>query len=272
MAKGHILRIKKYYFNLIDKGIKPLEVRVGYSQIKKIKPGDTITFENYGPNCFDVLRVARYTDFAEMLDFEDSQLIIPGVTKYKALQMLQEIYPEDKEGLGVYVMELRKHQEVQSNAKVIAASNLARKNRISFGNVIAKAYAVTDYVCDDYPKHFNWYWEKTVPAVLNGTREILVCVIDKKIAGVAFLKKEDGESKICTFLVLEEYRGRGIATLLIEESFKFLETTKPLISLAGYKLEMFKRIIEKYEWKHTQTLPVGYYNNSYEELVYNGKI
>ncbi|MDD2627903.1 MAG: ASCH domain-containing protein [Clostridia bacterium] len=106
--KKHTLRIKKEYFNLINKGIKTLEVRVGYFQIKRIKSGDLITFENYGQNLFNVVRVTVYPDFEEMLDTENSKLVIPNKTKYQAYDMLHAIYPEDREQLGVYVIELKK--------------------------------------------------------------------------------------------------------------------------------------------------------------------
>lgn len=272
MGRQHVLRIKKDYFNLINKGLKSLEVRVGYSQIKKLKEGDTISFENYGKNSFAIVRITRYDEFAEMLDNEKSEMIIPGKTKYQALHMLQEIYPDDKEKLGVYVIELKKQSDVKKDTKILSLSDLLKSNRIEFGKLASKAYEVTDYICNDYPKHFKWYWEKTIPAVFSGTREILIYLVDNNIAGVAFLKKEDGEKKICTFLVLSEYRGQGIATKLIEKSFEFLETTTPLITIADYKLEMFNAIILKYNWKLTQTLPKGYYNNSSEELVFNGEI
>lgn len=268
MRRNHDLRIRKEYFEKIDSGKKPLEVRVGYFQIKKIKEGDTITFRDYSPKPFKVIRVTRYDDFAEMLDSEDSQKIIPGVTKYKAFEILQKIYPKDKEELGVYVFELSKKEDI----KIISASSLVNKNHNVFGDVISKAYAVTDFICKDYPKHFTWYWEKTIPAVLKGTREVLVCTVNQKIAGVAFLKNEDGEQKVCTFLVLEEFRGKHIATKLLEKSFEFLGTTKPLISIADYKLSMFEGIIKKYGWEQTQILEEGYYNNTSRELVFNGKI
>lgn len=203
-----------------------------------------------------------------MLDSEDSQKIIPGVTKYKALHIFQAIYPEDKEALGVYVFELSKEDEI----KIISASSLLEKNHNAFTNIIAKAYAVTDYICKDYPYHFEWYWTKTVPAIFKGKREILVCTVNKKMAGVAFLKNEEGEQKVCTFLVLEEFRGKHIATKLLERSFKFLGTTKPLISIADYKLSMFEGIIKKYGWEQTQILDEGYYNNTSREVVFNGKI
>lgn len=108
--KKHTLRIKKEYFNLINKEIKTLEVRVGYPQIKKIREGDLITFENYGNNLFEVVRVTVYHDIGEMLDSENPKLIIPNKTKYQVCDMLQEIYPEEKESLGVYVIELSKRK------------------------------------------------------------------------------------------------------------------------------------------------------------------
>lgn len=266
--RNHTFRIKRHYFNLIDCGDKTLEVRVGYPQILKVKEHDTITFEDYSKQPFDVVRVTRYDALDEMLDNENSQKIIPGVSKYKALEMLQEIYTEDKEALGVYIFELKKI----ANVSIFSASALAKKNHNSFSILVSKAYSVTDYICKDYPKHFSWYWEKTVPAVLKGTREILVCMDGNTVAGIAFLKNECGEKKICTFLIIEKYRGTHVATKLLEESFKFLGTKKPLISIADYKLEMFKGVIQKYCWEQTQVLPKGYYNNNSTEIVFNGKI
>ena len=49
------------------------------------------------------------------------------------------------------------------------------------------AYSVTDYVCKDYPMHFEWYWAKEIPRVFNGTGEVVICTINNNVAGVAFL-------------------------------------------------------------------------------------
>lgn len=86
------------------------------------------------------------------------------------------------------------------------------------------------------------------------------------------MKKDNTENKICTFLVLEGYRKKNIATKMLEQSFKYLGTTKPLITIADYKLPMFEGIIKKYDWVLTQTMEVGYYNNTSCELVYNGHL
>ena len=81
MGKNYNWGIKRDNYNLINKGIKTLEVRVGYLDIKRVQKGDTITFREYSNTKFEVLRVTRYKDFPEMLDNEDSSKTIPGVTK-----------------------------------------------------------------------------------------------------------------------------------------------------------------------------------------------
>lgn len=271
MQRNHSLRIKRVYYNQLLSGQKKLEIRVGYAQIRKIHQGDTVTFPDYSEQKFNVVRVTRYEDFAEMLDTENSQEVIPNVTKYKALEILQEIYPEDKEELGVYVLELRKASK-EGTVRILKASDYIESNHKVFADLICKAYAVTDHICKEYPDHFVWYWRKTIPAVLNGTREVMIATVDKKVAGVIFLKKEEGECKICTLMVLEEYRGRGIATALLQEAFEYLETQKPLITIGEQKLSQFSAIIKRYGWQQTQVLNKGYYNEDSKELVFNGTI
>ena len=52
---------------------------------------------------------------------------------------------------------------------------------------------------------------------------------------------------------------------------KWLGTSKPLITLADYKLEMFKPIIDKYNWELTEVVS-GLYNDKYKELCFNGTL
>ena len=96
--------------------------------------------------------------------------------------------------------------------------------------------------------------------------------INNNVAGVAFLKKDDTESKICTFLITEDYHRKNIATKMLERAFSYLGTTKPLITIADYKIPMFEHIIKKYNWELTQTMSEGYYNTTSREMVYNGKL
>lgn len=102
--------------------------------------------------------------------------------------------------------------------RIYTLSSLASNHQL-FCKFAQTAYFVTDFICKDYPKHFEWYWSKEIPRVFNGTGEIVICTINKNVAGVAFLKKDATESKICTFLVVENYRGNYLAAQMLEHSF-----------------------------------------------------
>lgn len=52
---------------------------------------------------------------------------------------------------------------------------------------------------------------------------------------------------------------------------RWLSITKPLITLADYKLEMFKSIINKYDWELTEVVS-GLYNDRSQELCFNGTL
>ena len=155
--------------------------------------------------------------------------------------------------------------------KIMKASNFLETDHKLFSDIVAKVYNITEHSCNDYPQYFKWYWEKTVPGVLKGEKDIFIANVNNEIAGVIIVKNEVKEKKICTLYVLEEYRKQGIATKLLEEAFKYLGTTKPLVSITEYKLKQFSSIIKKYDWKETQII-LNYYNKISREIVFNGKL
>ena len=155
--------------------------------------------------------------------------------------------------------------------KIYTLSSLIDNHQL-FCKFAQDAYSATDCLCQDYPKYFEWYWSKDLPRVFNGTGEIVVCIIDDNIAGIASLKKINTEKKICTFFVVKEYRGQHVATKMLEYIFEYLGTSKPLIAITDYKVLSFVPIIKKYNWKLTQITSKGYYNNASCEFVYNGRL
>lgn len=155
--------------------------------------------------------------------------------------------------------------------KIYTLSSLIDNHQL-FGKFAQDAYSATDCLRQDYPKYFEWYWSKNIPRVFNGTGEIVVCIIDDNIAGIASLKKINTEKKICTFFVVKEYRGHHVATKMLEYIFEYLGTSKPLITITDYKVLSFVPIIKKYNWKLTQITSKGYYNNASCEFVYNGRL
>jgi ASC-1-like (ASCH) protein/N-acetylglutamate synthase-like GNAT family acetyltransferase len=101
------MRVKPQYFNAIMAGTKSLEVRVGYESIKKIRKGDNLRLEcGQRSGIVHVADVRIYKTFDGMLMFEKAGEIVPDNPTH-ALDVLTRIYPPEKEGLGVYVLELR---------------------------------------------------------------------------------------------------------------------------------------------------------------------
>ncbi len=149
--------------------------------------------------------------------------------------------------------------------------NISSEN---FLKLATKIYMITDFICEDYPKHKEWYFTKQLPGIIKDERNILFARNPEnydEIISMACLKKDNEEQKICTLYVSDQCRGLGIGTAIVEESLKWLGTTKPLITLADYKLDMFKPIINKYGWELTEIVS-GLYNDRSQELCFNGTL
>lgn len=145
----------------------------------------------------------------------------------------------------------------------------------SFSMLAYRIYMITDFICEDYPKHKEWYFSKHLPrTVTEETGEILYAYEEQepdKILAMACLKKDDEEQKICTLYVDPKVRGQHLGTRMIESSMTWLGTTRPLITIADYKLPMFAPIIEKYGWTLDEEVS-GLYNDKAKELCYNGTL
>lgn len=276
MGENHVLQTKQDNFDLSEQGIKTLDIRVGFATIKKIKVGDTI--EYYRPNSkeekvkFDVVRISMYSDLEEMLEFEDHTQILPKRTRIQVLNNLKKVYNEEKQKLGIYVFEIKKHIVLKRDSKIITASSVLRKNKIAFSDFVNKAYVLTDSLNSLYPDYTKWYFSKVIPGVIEGNREILICTIDKSVAGILILKKQATEKKICTLFIVEKFQKLGVAEKLVRKACNLLGTKTPLFTVSSSNFNEFKNLILKFEWERTQTLSIGFYNLEYEEFVYNGEI
>lgn len=106
-ASVRTLRIQNRYLSMIKNGQKTLEIRVAYDHIKTIKPGDLIKLVSSSDQIICRIRkIRRYPDLDQMLRHEDVERALPGLKPDEALQRLREIYPPDKEQLGIVVLEL----------------------------------------------------------------------------------------------------------------------------------------------------------------------
>lgn len=98
------LWIKQDYLRLILDGRKTIEVRVGYSNIARLQVGDVLRLNDRYP--FVIKRIGRYASWAELLANEPVEAIAPGLAPEQLLDVLREIYPPDKEALGVVALEI----------------------------------------------------------------------------------------------------------------------------------------------------------------------
>jgi ASC-1-like (ASCH) protein len=102
------LHIKQHYLACICQGRKILEVRVGYPNIRRIKTGERVKLMSQEQeHVVRIREIRHYETFVGMLDSEDASSIAPDVpTKEELLSCLREIYPPEKEQLGVIVLEM----------------------------------------------------------------------------------------------------------------------------------------------------------------------
>lgn len=149
---------------------------------------------------------------------------------------------------------------------------IKKTNQEDFINIANEIYELTTHLNDTYPGYKEWFYEKQIKGCLTQNRNIIfIRNKEGKIIALSCLKKEQEEKKICTLFILDKYRKQGLGSLLIEESMKFLETTKPLITLTKDKLPMFKKIITKYNWKLTRIID-GIYNDDIKEFYFNDQL
>ena len=106
-------------------------------------------------------------------------------------------------------------------------------------------------------------------AVLKEGREILLCECDYQLAGIAILKNDGNEKKICTLRVAKTFQRNGIGQNLMELSFEWLNEDKPLITIHDSKRQEFKKLFERYDFQLEEERK-GYYRLFSTELVYNG--
>lgn len=135
----------------------------------------------------------------------------------------------------------------------------------NFSRAANEIYLLTDYNKLQYPEYYRWYYQTNIPRILSGDGEAIFYLDGFQIVGLSMLKRTEDESKICTLLIDEEYRKKGYSKLILEDSYDFLGTEKPLITIPEKRLDEFSKIIEAYGWVPTETTD-EYYS---PEIVFN---
>ena len=141
-------------------------------------------------------------------------------------------------------------------------SGMKNKN---FSRAANEIYLLTDYNKLQYPEYYKWYYQTNIPRILDGEGEAIFYLDGFQIVGLSMLKRTEDESKICTFLIDEEYRKKGYSKMILEDSYDYLGTERPLITIPEKRLDEFSKIIEAYGWVPTETTD-EYYS---PEVIFN---
>jgi ASC-1-like (ASCH) protein len=105
VVRAHEMGIYKRYFDLIATGRKTTEIRVNDSSRRKIEQGSLIRFRCQGDQILTrVTRVTRYGTFDEMFDHEEVASVNPLATRDEQLANIRQIYPPEREALGVVAL------------------------------------------------------------------------------------------------------------------------------------------------------------------------
>ncbi|WP_258036186.1 GNAT family N-acetyltransferase [Pseudomonas putida] len=122
-----------------------------------------------------------------------------------------------------------------------------------------------------YPLFDNWLESKVIPGLLIGERKIVLEHHRGQFAGLAIVKDDGLEQKLCCLRVLPKYQGTGSGLKLFERSFEILQNQAPLLSIAEEQADTFRKIFNYYGFELAKKYH-NYYRPLKDELSFNGLI
>ncbi len=97
----HDFNVRDEILLFILASTKKLEIRTASSRFLKVNEGDYIRFNNLSDCVRRVSEIRHYNNFNELLANIDPEEVMPGMPKKTMLSLLREIYPPNKEALGI---------------------------------------------------------------------------------------------------------------------------------------------------------------------------
>lgn len=273
--KEYKMKLLPEYFNYIKEGTKRIELRLNDEKRKGLKVGDTIIFEEQVENPrylkTRVIEIYCRNTFDDLINEFDIELLADkSMLKENLIEVLEKIYPQEVQTkYGVVGIKI----EIIEDTFVDNIKNyFSEESKNQYERITKEIYDMSKFLNEIYPGYEKWFFEKQLNGCHTELRNIFFVKNEEgKVVGFTCLKKYENEKKICTILVDEEYRRKGIGTLLFEEAMKYLETPKPLITFPEDRAKMFESFIKKYEWELTDVLTDAY-NQGIKEFCYNGKL
>ncbi len=150
--------------------------------------------------------------------------------------------------------------------KIISLKEVINESSYNYFTLV---YSLLYELEEEYPNFNDWYFQKVVPQVISGDRDILLSTYKNKISGISIIK-DSYEKKICTIRVIDPFKKKGFGKSLLIESMKKLNTEKPLITVSDTKYKEFIRIFNYFGYKKTNEL-VNFYKENNTEFIFNAK-
>ncbi|AUG38629.1 GNAT family N-acetyltransferase [Pseudomonas chlororaphis] len=122
-----------------------------------------------------------------------------------------------------------------------------------------------------YPSFDEWLEKKVLPGLISGERSVILEYRNSGLSGLAIVKNDEIEQKLCCLRVLPLYQGTGVGLKLFERSFEVLNNSSPLLSVAEEQLVKFHKIFKYYGFEIAKIYP-DYYRPLKDELSFNGLI
>lgn len=90
---------------------------------------------------------------------------------------------------------------------IISISNLITQNypKYIINNLLKETIQFTQPLKTYYPNYEEWFLQKQIPGLYQGTRDIFLSIDQNKIIGIANVKNEE-EKKICTLYITPSYQ------------------------------------------------------------------
>lgn len=152
---------------------------------------------------------------------------------------------------------------------IISISNLITQNypKYIINNLLKETIQFTQPLKTYYPNYEEWFLQKQIPGLYQGTRDIFLSIDQNKIIGIANVKNEE-EKKICTLYITPSYQRKKEGTKLLKKCFTYLNTNAPVISIPSIKIPEYLSFIQKYNWQLSEIQPNRYQENS-QEFLFN---
>lgn len=150
--------------------------------------------------------------------------------------------------------------------------SLFLKTDPSVGNVfILNSFHTLLDLSELYPNFEKWLWRKALPGIVSGERSLLLEYVDNKLAGLAIIKDNQEEKKICCIRILPEYQKAGIGKKLFQRCFEELKTNNPLISVSESNVNKFKKLFNYFGFELGAVYD-SLYQKDKKEFSFNGSL